>query len=109
MANNAFSRGHTLNYKNTTGAVITSGTLILIGVVAAIAITDINPTETAACQIVGVHVLPAVAAATGAQGAPAYMTPGGAITGTSSGNTKVGVFIEELTAAQTTAVVKINV
>ena len=98
-----------LTIDHTPSVAVASGTLVLIGGVAAVALADIAANQTGAAIAVGVAKLPSASATTAAQGADAYVTPGGQVTGASSGNTRIGRFWEAKLNGQTIAVVKLNV
>lgn len=106
MAKNFKRKGETIDF--VASANITAGTLVLVGTVAAVALSDVASGEEGVGHVEGVWELPAVSAATGAVGTPAYMTSGGNVTGTATDNTRIGVFWAAKTNGQTTALVKLN-
>lgn len=55
---NFVRRGHVLNYSNTSGDTITSGTLVLVGAFAGVAVKDIADGTTEELNLTGVFALP---------------------------------------------------
>ena len=107
MAKNYKRDGETIDF--TAAADAASGKLVIVGGVAAVVLSDVKNGAKGVGHTQGVWELPAVASATGAQGAPAYATATGTVTGTATGNTLIGRFWEPLTSGQTVAQVKLNV
>ncbi len=58
MATNYVKDGDTVTYKNNTGSTISSGSVVVIGSLIGVAITDILDTESGAARIDGVFRLP---------------------------------------------------
>lgn len=106
MAKNYKREGETIDF--TAAADTPAGKLVIVGAVACVALNDVKSGEVGVGHCEGVWQLPAVAAATGAQGAAAYATAAGQVTGTASGNTLIGKFWEPLVNGQTVAQVKLN-
>ncbi len=106
MAKNYKREGETIDF--TAAADIPAGTLVIVGAVACVSLNDVATGEVGVGHCTGVWELPALTAATGAQGADAYATTAGKVTGASSGNTLIGKFWEALTNGQTVAQVKLN-
>lgn len=106
MAKNYRREGETIDF--TAAADTTAGQLVIVGTVACVSLKDVASGAKGVGHCEGVWELPAVAASTGSQGAIAYATSAGNVTGTSSGNTAIGKFWEPLTSGQTTAFVKLN-
>lgn len=107
MAKNYKRDGETIDF--TAAADTASGKLVIVGGVAAISLNDIKNGAKGVGHAQGVWELPAVAAATAAQGDKAYATSSGAVTGTLTGNTLIGRFWEPLLNGETVAQVKLNV
>lgn len=107
MAKNYKRPGETIDF--TAAADTPSGKLVLVGGVAGVALTTVlnGAAGTANCE--GVWELPKAGATTATAGADAYVTPGGLVTGSSSGNTRIGRFWEAAANGPTTALVKLNV
>lgn len=106
MAKNFKREGETIDF--TAAAATAAGTLVIVGTVACVSLKDVASGAKGVGHCAGVWELPALSAATGAQGAIAYATPAGAVTGASSGNTQIGVFWEAKVDGQTVAQVKLN-
>ncbi len=106
MAKNYKREGETIDF--TAAAATLAGTLVIVGAVACVSLNDVASGAKGVGHCEGVWELPALAAATGAQGAIAYATPAGLVTGASAGNTVIGKFWEPLTSGQTVALVKLN-
>lgn len=88
---NFVRRGEKLAYVNTTGAKIPSGTLVIVGSLAGVAVTDIADTETGALVLNGVFQIPKAAGAV-SQGAKLYWDATNKVaTTTASGNTLFAV------------------
>ncbi len=87
---NRISNGKTLQYSNT-GSLITSGSLVILGGIVAIAITDIAATTGVGAVEIGNGIY-TLTAATGAWtlGQALYVTSGGTFTTASTGNTLCG-------------------
>lgn len=107
MAKNYKRPGETIDF--TAAADTPSGKLVLVGGVAGVSLKDVanGAIGTANCE--GVWELPKGGSTTSGAGTDAYITPGGLITGTASGNTRVGRFWEAATNGPITALVKLNV
>lgn len=106
MAKNFKREGETIDF--TAAADTPAGTLVIVGAVACVSLNTVANGAKGVGHVAGVWELPALDAATGAQGAIAYATPAGAITGAATGNTPIGKFWEPLTSGQTVALVKLN-
>lgn len=106
MAKNFKRKGETIDF--VASANTTAGSLVLVGTIAAVALSDVANGEAGVGHTEGVWELPAVSAATAVAGAAAYVTSGGNVTGTATDNTLIGVFWEAKTNGQTTALVKLN-
>lgn len=84
---NFVRRGHVLNYTNASGATIASGTIVIVGSLAGVAVADIADEAAGELNLKGVYALPK---ATGAvtQGAKLYYdSTNKVLTTTASGNT----------------------
>lgn len=106
MAKNYHRDGDTMTI--TASAALTSGQITVVGGVAGLVTADIANGAQGDILCFGVVKVPAAASSTGSQGAEAYLTSAGNVTGTSSGNTRIGRFWEPLTSGQTVAYVKLN-
>ncbi|ROR25156.1 putative RecA/RadA family phage recombinase [Comamonas sp. BIGb0124] len=69
MARNFIQPGNVLDYVNTSGALITSGSVVAAGNLLGVALVDIKPTEMGSVQIDGVFEVPKVSGQAIAQGA----------------------------------------
>ncbi|WP_101926997.1 MULTISPECIES: DUF2190 family protein [Luteimonas] len=92
----------------TAAADTPSGQLVLVGGVAAIALNNVLSGQVGEARAEGVYELPKQTATTAAVGLDAYVTAGGNVTGTASGNTRIGRFWAAAVADTVTALVKIN-
>lgn len=107
MAKNYKRDGETIDF--TAAADVASGKLVIVGGVACVSLNDVKSGAKGVGHAKGVWELPAVASATAAQGALAYATSTGTVTGVATGNTLIGRFWEPLLSGQTVAQVKLNV
>ena len=108
MSTNYVQDGKSLNY-TPSGSSLVSGAFVLIGVIGAIAKTDIADGKTGAVHIGGVFSVPK---ATGAvtQGAKLYWdATASKLTTTASGNTIVGVASEAAASSDATVKILLNV
>ncbi len=99
-------RGQTLTWRNTTGALVKGGDLVIIGDVVGVAAVDITDGALGALQMEGVFRLPKDGAAV-AVGARVYVDAGG-VTAT-PGQNPAGVAWADAAASDSLALVKINV
>lgn len=106
MASNFKQPGETIRF--TAGKNVAAGDLVIIGKVAGVSLRTTAKDEVGDAKVTGVFELPAAASATGAQGAVAYATSTGTVTGTESGNTAIGKFWQPLLSGEKTALVKLN-
>ena len=106
MAKNFKREGETIDF--TAAADTPAGTLVVVGTVACVSLNNVASGAKGVGHCAGVWELPAVSAATAAQGAAAYVTSGGNVTGTATDNTLIGKFWEAKTNGQTVAQVKLN-
>lgn len=108
MATNYIQEGKALDY-TPSGADVSSGDLIIMGVIAGIAKTDIADGKTGAVHISGVF---SIAKASGAvtQGAKLYWdSTNSNLTTTATSNTLVGVAAEAAASSDATAKLLLNV
>ena len=101
MAKNYESVGEVI--QATAAADLASGAPVAVGSLVGVALTNIASGETGSVQIAGVFSLPKASAGAIAQGAKVYLTSGGIITTTASGNTAAG-FAESAAADGETTV-----
>ena len=106
MAKNYKERGETIRFVAATALV--AGSAVLLDGLCVIPLDPAATGEEAVGYAGGVWDLPAVAASTANAGAAAYLTSGGQVTGTASGNVRIGRFWQALAASETIARVKIN-
>lgn len=105
MANNYVRDGGTLEFIASSATL--SGTAVMVGEVAAVAINNVATGEVCTAQTVGVFALPK-GAGTIAQGVKVYLTPAGQASTTSSGNKLAGKSWEAASDADATVQVKLN-
>lgn len=106
MAKNYKREGETIDF--TASADTAAGTLVIVGAVACVSLRDVKNGEKGVGHCEGVWELPALTAATGAQGVDAYVTSAGKVTSVSTSNTRIGKFWEPLVNGETVAIVKLN-
>ena len=70
MAKNHVQPGKVLDYVNTTGAAIASGSVVVVGALLGVALVDIPVGATGSVAVDGVFSVPKVAGAAIGQGAP---------------------------------------
>ncbi|MGH8075636.1 MAG: DUF2190 family protein [Lysobacter sp.] len=107
MAKNFKREGETIDF--TAAADTASGELVLVGGVAAVALNDVASGQVGVGRTQGVWELPAVSSGAVTQGALAYVTAGGNVSGSSSGNTLIGRYWEAKADGVAVALIKINV
>ena len=100
-------KGQTLTWRNTTGADVKGGDLVIIGDVVGVATVDITQDALGAVAMEGVFRLPKDSAAI-AVGQRVYVDGSGKVTATAGGS-PAGVAWADAAAAETVALVKINV
>lgn len=114
---NKVQNGKTIEYVPS-GSAVAAGQFILIGILAAIAVTDIAVGDTGACEVEGVFKVPKVTGAItqgeqlywDADGDPVGGEAGsGALTTTSTDNTAVGKAWADAASGDATVQIKINV
>jgi predicted RecA/RadA family phage recombinase len=107
MATNFIQQGNILQH--TAGADIVSGDLVIIGVIAGVALTDIAEGASGSVQINGVFSLPKASGAI-TQGALVYWDDDpGQVTTTASENTLIGVAASAAASGDATAEILLNV
>lgn len=110
MATNHFQPGKVLDWTNDTGEDVVSGELVLIGVLAGVALTDIADGAVGAVQVEEVFELPKTESQAVTAGAVVYKDAStGLVTTTSSENTRIGVAVQAAGASDATVRVKLNV
>lgn len=102
---NFVKRGHTLNYLNSTGSTITSGSVVIVGKLAGVCETDILDGQVGAVLIEGVFNLPKAAGFTIAQGDQIYWNATTGVTKTAT-DTWIGTAFEAALTGDLTAEVK---
>lgn len=90
MANNHVQNGHVLEWTNTSGSTVTSGTPIVMGDMVGVALVDIPDLDSGSVAVKEVWKLPKLTGNAIGQGSDIYLTPGGSITPTETGNTYAG-------------------
>lgn len=109
MAQNYVQEGDVLNYTNTSGSTITSGTAILIGTWLGVALADIANGATGSVAIEGVFTVPKLSTDVVTQGAAVYWdNTNKRLTLTSAGNTLVGHAFAAAGNGATTVQIKLN-
>jgi predicted RecA/RadA family phage recombinase len=100
---NFIAEGKALNWTNSTPALVRSGSIVAVGAIIGIAVSDIPPTTTGSVAIEGVYELPKASGAEIKQGEKVFAKEG-VITKT-AGDTYAGIAYE--TAAATALKVRI--
>ncbi len=109
MALNHWQPGKVLDWKNDTGSDVASGELVMIGVLAGVALTDIAEDAIGAVQIEEVFDLPKTASEAITAGAVVYRdTSTKLVTTTDTSNTRIGVAAYAAGADDPTVKVKLN-
>lgn len=102
-----WQRGESLDYKNSTNAVIEANTIIALSDRIGVAGTDINPGETGSLHVTGVYEIAKTGTKAIEQGAAVYWD-GDGITDTATDNTKAGYAAQAATADDKTVYVKLQ-
>lgn len=102
-----WQRGESLDYLNSTNAVIEANTIIVIGERIGVAGTAINPNELGSLHVEGVFEFPKTVNSAVNMGAKVYFD-GNGITSTASGNTLAGYAVKKAEAADTKILVKLQ-
>ncbi|WP_082434895.1 DUF2190 family protein [Pedobacter sp. Hv1] len=99
---NKIQVGKILDYTNTTGSAITSGSLVIFGILFGVAVTDIAVGETGSVEMTGVFEFPKASGAI-TQGAKVYWdATAGNVTTTATSNTAIGGCAEAAATGATT-------
>lgn len=101
-----WQRGESLDYKNTTDAIIEENTIIDIGTRVGITGTYINPGETGSLHVCGVYEMPKADSEAIAFGAAVYFN-GTIVTTTAESNTPAGYAAAKAEAADSVVLVKL--
>ena len=102
-----WQRGESLDYKNTTDAIIPENTVIAISTRIGVTGTAINPGEVGSLHVSGVFEMPKkTESEVITLGANVYFD-GTGITATASGNTPAGYAVEKSDATSATVLVKL--
>ena len=107
-APNKVSSGDVLSWKNTTGSAVTSGSLVKIGDVYGVALTDIADTATGAVAIQGVWRFTVAAGTVTAQGVKLYFNSASSVKTNVVANTAVGCSVSIPAATATSVDVLLN-
>ena len=107
MAKAAYwQRGESLDYKNSTNAVIEANTIIDLGTRVGVIGTDIAPNEVGSIHVVGVYEIPKTDATAITLGTAVYFD-GNGITATAGSNTPAGYAAADAADADTVILVKL--
>ena len=104
MARNHIQQGAVMPWTNQTGADVASGAPVAIGDLVGVALGDIADGAKGELALAEVWELNKTSSAI-AQGTRVYLTPGGSITATESGNTPAGWCFEDAADGAATALV----
>lgn len=107
MANNYLHPGDILDYTATRDTPV--GALVIIGALAAVALTTIPAGQTGSVRVTGVFTLPKAAQSVAALGVRAYLDGNGQLTTEAGENPPVGVFASPAVAGTLTCRIKLNV
>lgn len=103
-----WQRGESLDYKNTTDAVIPANTIVLVGNILGVIGTDIASGEVGSLHVSGVWKMPVVSASI-SMGSPLYWDASQSkLTTTASTNKLVGVAAADATSSDTEVFIKLN-
>ena len=109
MATNHFQPGKVLDWTNGSGKDVLSGELVMIGVLAGVALTDIAKDAIGAVQVEEVFELPKTASEAITAGAVVYQDASTKlVTTTDTGNTRIGVAAYAAVEDDATVKVKLN-
>lgn len=109
MANTYKQPGKVLDYVNTTGAAIASGSGVLIGTLVGVALADIPVAATGSTMVCGVHTVTKLGTDVMAQGVKVYWdNTNKRLTTTASGNTEAGRVAVAAGSGETTVQVLLN-
>lgn len=109
MAINYVQEGDVIDFPNTSGATITSGSGVLVGLWLAVALADIPTASTGSVAIEGVFTLPKLSTDVVAIGVALYWdNTNKRLTTTASGNTLSGFAVAAAGSGVTTVNIKIN-
>lgn len=109
MASNLIQSGKTVDYKNTGTDPILSGSVVLMGKMVGVAVTDIAPGKTGAVQVEEVFKLPKKAADAFSIGDVVYWSAADSeMVKAATGNTAAGKAFAEAPANSATVNVKLN-
>jgi predicted RecA/RadA family phage recombinase len=109
MAQNIIQDGDIIDFVNGTGATVTSGSGVLIGVRLGVALLDIANGATGACAVSKVAELPKLSTDVVAQGAALYWdNTNKRLTTTASGNTLAGYAFKAAGNGVSTVNIKLN-
>lgn len=106
MANNYLHPGDILDYTATRDTPV--GSLVLIGALAAVALTTIPAGRTGSVRVTGVFALPKAAETVVAMGEPAYLDGNGLIGPATGEGIHVGAFAAPARAGETMCRIKLN-
>ncbi len=104
MAKNLVMAGAVLPL--TIAAGCASGDPVIVGEIKGVALGDVAAGEVGQISTQGVYELPKTSVAV-SEGEKAYLTPGGSVTTSASGNTEYGGFVAEAVAGDDTGLVKL--
>ena len=108
MAQNRIQPGKTIPFANSSGSTILSGSPVIIGTKVGVALVDIPDGGTGSVALEEVWELPKLTGNAFNQGAECFLTPGGSITPTATGNTYAGFAFLPAVMSDTNIQVKIN-
>lgn len=109
MATNYVQEGDVIDYPNTSGATISSGTAFLIGLWLAVALADIANNATGSAAIEGVFTVPKLSTDVVAIGVALYWdNTNKRLTTTASGNTLAGKAVAAAGSGVATVKIKLN-
>jgi predicted RecA/RadA family phage recombinase len=109
MAKNYVQEGNVLDYTNTSGATILSGSAVLIGKRLAVALGDIEPNGKGQLAVSGVFALPRLNTDDTKIGEELYWDAAAShLTESAAGNTKAGYAAADAGAGVATVAVKLN-
>jgi predicted RecA/RadA family phage recombinase len=106
MANNYLHPGDILDYTAPVDTPV--GSLVLIGTLAAVALTTIAANRTGSVRVTGVFALPKASETVAVMGEPAYLDGNGVIAPAIDGGVHIGAFAAPAQAGERTCRIMLN-
>lgn len=105
---NKVQTGNVMDWLNSTGNTVMSGSLVIFGAMVGVAVADILDGEVGALDVEGVFELPKTAALVMTQGARAFINTTSKLLTSTTSDVPVGVVFKSAAGSDSTAQVKLN-